>query len=48
MKGYCMKCRADREIAKPREVKMKNGRPATEGECPVCSTKMYRLGRLKP
>ena len=47
MKGYCMRCRAEREIAEAHEVRMKNGRPATEGKCPVCSTKMYRLGRPK-
>jgi hypothetical protein len=23
---------------------MKNGRPATEGKCPVCGTKMFKIG----
>jgi hypothetical protein len=23
---------------------MKNGRPATEGTCPVCSTRMFKIG----
>ena len=40
-----MKCRAERQIASPSTVYMKNGRPATEGKCPVCSTRMYRLGK---
>ncbi|MDP2949668.1 MAG: DUF5679 domain-containing protein [Chloroflexota bacterium] len=24
---------------------MKNGRPATQGTCPVCSTKVFRMGK---
>lgn len=27
------------------KVTMKNGKPATKGECPVCGTKMYRIGK---
>lgn len=45
VKGYCMKCREERMIADAKEVRMKNGRPATEGKCPVCGTRMYRLGK---
>ena len=45
VKGYCMKCRDERTIADAKEVRMKNGRPATEGKCPVCGTRMYRLGK---
>ena len=40
-----MKCREERMIADAREVKMRNGRPATKGKCPVCGTGMYRLGK---
>jgi hypothetical protein len=29
--------------AKP--VQMKNGKAATSGSCPVCGTKMYRIGK---
>ena len=28
-----------------RTVTMKNGRFATEGKCPSCGTRMYRLGK---
>jgi hypothetical protein len=28
-----------------KSVTMKNGRPATQGMCPVCGTKMYRIGK---
>jgi hypothetical protein len=24
---------------------MKNGKPATQGVCPTCSTKMFRIGK---
>ncbi|MDE3112714.1 MAG: hypothetical protein KGN00_11920 [Chloroflexota bacterium] len=42
--GYCVKCKATREIADPRQITMKNGRPATEGRCPVCGTKIFKIG----
>ena len=45
MQGYCMKCRAEREMSETKTVTMKNGRPATQGKCPTCGTKMYRLGK---
>jgi len=43
--GYCVKCRTKREIKNPKSIIMKNGRPATKGTCPTCSTKMYRIGK---
>ena len=45
MKAYCVKCRASREIKNPRAMTMKSGRPATQGVCPVCGTKMFRIGK---
>ena len=42
--AYCVKCKAKREIKDARQIKMKNGKPATEGTCPVCGTKMFRIG----
>jgi ribosomal protein S27E len=27
-----------------KQVTMKNGRPATQGTCPVCGTKMFKIG----
>ncbi|MCL0080531.1 DUF5679 domain-containing protein [Dehalococcoidia bacterium] len=29
----------------PKAITMKNGCPATQGECPVCGTKVYRIGK---
>ncbi len=45
--GYCMKCKTQREIKNPKQITMKNGRPATEGTCPVCSTRMFKIGSTK-
>ena len=42
--GYCMKCKASREIKTAKQITMKNGRPATEGACPVCGTKIFKIG----
>ena len=42
--GYCMKCKTQREIQDARQITMKNGRPATEGTCPVCGTKIFKIG----
>jgi len=48
MQAYCMKCRAKREIKNPKSITLKNGRPATQGVCPVCGTKVYRIGKGFP
>ena len=45
MQAYCLKCRASREISNPKAITMKNGRPATQGTCPVCGTKVFRMGK---
>jgi Zn finger protein HypA/HybF involved in hydrogenase expression len=45
MQAYCVKCRAKREIKNAKAITMKNGKPATQGVCPVCGTKMFRIGK---
>ncbi len=45
MQAYCMKCRAKKEIKDPRRITMKNGRPATQGLCSTCRTKVFRIGK---
>ena len=45
MQAYCVKCRTKRDIKNPQRVTLKNGRPATQGVCPVCGTKVFRIGR---
>jgi len=45
MTGYCMKCRASREMKDTQAVTLKNGRAATKGVCPTCGTNMFRIGK---
>ena len=45
MQAYCLKCRTKRDMQNPTQVTMKNGKQATKGSCPVCSTAMYRIGK---
>ena len=42
--GYCVKCKAKREMKGERAVVMKNGRNALTGTCSVCGTKMFKIG----
>lgn len=46
--AYCVKCKAKRDMKDPQEIKMKNGKPAVQGVCPVCGTKMFKIGAAKP
>ena len=45
--AYCVKCKAQRDILDPQQITMKNGRPATQGRCPVCGTKIFKIGALE-
>lgn len=45
MQAYCVKCHTKREMKNAQSVTMKNGKPATKGVCPVCGTKMYKIGK---
>lgn len=42
-----MKCRGKKEIKGAKSITMKNGRPATEGTCPDCGTKIFKIGKSK-
>jgi DNA topoisomerase-1 len=44
MEGYCLKCKAKREIANPVAGFMSNGRPTTTGTCSVCGSKIQKMG----
>lgn len=43
LQAYCFKCRGKVEIKNPKETTLKNGRPATEGVCPKCETRVFRV-----
>ncbi|MFQ6102034.1 MAG: type I DNA topoisomerase [Anaerolineae bacterium] len=44
MQAYCVKCKTKREMKDPQPVFTGKGTPATQGVCPVCGTKMFRMG----
>lgn len=41
--GYCVKCKAKKEIVEGVEEVMKNGRKAIKGKCPDCGTVMFKI-----
>jgi len=41
--GYCVKCKAKKEIVDAVEETMKNGRKAIKGKCPACGTVMFKI-----
>lgn len=47
MEGYCVKCKARRNIVDGKNVEMKakggNTRPALKGFCEVCRTVIFRI-----
>jgi Zn finger protein HypA/HybF involved in hydrogenase expression len=48
MDAYCLKCREKREMVDPQPYEMKNKKMATTGTCPVCGTKMFKIGKAAP
>jgi uncharacterized Zn finger protein (UPF0148 family) len=48
--GYCVKCKAKKEIIDAVEETMKNGRKAIKGKCPTCGTVMFKIlgGKAAP
>ena len=47
MQAYCVKCKAKREMQNPKPIFTRTGQPATQGTCPVCGTKMFRMGETE-
>lgn len=41
--GYCVKCKAKKEIADAVEESMRNGRKAIKGKCPTCGVVMFKI-----
>jgi hypothetical protein len=42
--AYCVKDKMKVEIMNPQRITMKNGKPALQGVCPKCGTKVFRIG----
>ena len=47
VQAYCVKDRKMVDIKNAHEVTLKNGRKATQGVCPICGTKVTRIGSSK-
>jgi DNA topoisomerase-1 len=47
MIAYCVKCKEKREMDQPEAVYTANGTPGTRGQCSVCATKMFKMGRTE-
>src|SRR6266540_1037455 len=45
MEAYCMKCKTKREIQNPVPGFNARGSAVTTGTCPVCGTKLFRMGK---
>jgi Domain of unknown function (DUF5679) len=46
--GYCVyEKKKNREIKNPKQIKLKNGRPAIKGTCASCGKTIFRIGKLK-
>ena len=45
MEAYCMKCKTKREVKDPVATFNAKSSPVTIGSCPVCGTKLYRMGK---
>lgn len=45
--AYCVRCKAKQEMENEVESKTKKGVPMIKGTCPICKTKMCRIGGKK-
>ncbi len=43
MTGYCVKCKAVREMSNVVKASTKKGRAAMRGACATCGTKMFKI-----
>ncbi len=46
--AYCFKCRNTGEMDNPKPVTLKNGRPAADGSCKRCGTRVFRILKGDP
>ncbi|KAB2906281.1 MAG: TIR domain-containing protein [Anaerolineae bacterium] len=45
IEAYCVSCKDKRMMQNPEAVWTSQGRPGTQGTCPVCGSNMFRMGR---
>jgi hypothetical protein len=46
VEAYCVKCKAQRVMQNPYATTTQTGRPAVRGTCPVCGSKMFKMGQM--
>jgi hypothetical protein len=46
VEAYCVKCKVRRVMQNPYATTTQTGRPAVRGTCPVCGSKMFKMGHL--
>ncbi len=44
VQAYCVKCKTMRAMTEGRAIFMANGRPAAEGRCGECGTRLFKIG----
>ena len=44
VEAYCVKCKAMRPLSEGRAIFMANARPAAEGRCGECGTRLFKIG----
>jgi len=44
LEAYCVKCKAPRRLLDGRAIFMANARPAAEGRCSECGTRLFKIG----
>ena len=44
VQAYCVKCKAMRPLTEGRAIFMANARPAAEGRCGECGTRLFKIG----
>jgi DNA topoisomerase-1 len=44
VEAYCVKCKTMRPLSNGRAIFMANARPAAEGICPECGTRLFKIG----
>jgi DNA topoisomerase I len=47
MEAYCMKCKGKREVKDPVAGFNAKSSPVTIGTCPICGTKLFRMGKTE-
>ena len=47
IEAWCVRCKKKVEIKNPIQSQTKKGTPMVRGVCPICGTKVCRMGRLE-